>query len=263
VRELLPDFARDAAGALVRGTRTLARRAGVGPWAANAARLAQFADRHRGQRCFILGNGPSLARTDLEPLKREITFALNRGYLLREERGFASTYLVSINDLVLSQCAADIAALDLPRFLGWRARRCFAPDERIHFLDTRQTGANGFSRDIARQVFEGYTVTYVALQVAYYMGFDEVILIGVDHRFSTQGRPNRTVVSRGADPDHFSPAYFGQGFAWQLPDLARSERAYRRANEAFVAAGRTVRDATIGGHLAVFPKAEYASLFSR
>jgi len=261
VRERVPDFARDAAGALVRNVRALARRTGVGPWAANAARLAQFADAHRGRRCFILGNGPSLTRTELLPLRHEITFALNRGYLLRAERGFTATYLVSVNDLVLNQCANEIADLDMPRFISWRARKCFAPDPKIFFLDTRQTGANGFSRDITRQVFEGYTVTYVALQIAYYMGFDEVILIGVDHRFSTQGQPNRTIVSQGADPDHFSPAYFGQGFAWQLPDLARSERAYRRANAAFTAAGRTVRDATVGGNLAVFPKADYASLF--
>ena len=263
MREFVPDSVRDGVGALLRGARAVVRRAGVGPWAANAARLRQFTDLHRGRRCFILGNGPSLAQTDLEPLRGEISFALNRGYLLRTERGFTPTYLVAVNDLVLGQCAADLAGLDLPRFIGWRARRLFAPDPRIHFLDTRQTGANGFSRDITREVYEGYTVTYVALQLAYYMGFDDVILIGVDHRFATQGRPNRTVVSQGADRDHFSAAYFGPGFAWQLPDLARSERAYRRAHEAFVAAGRRVGDATIGGGLAVFPKVDYAGLFRR
>jgi hypothetical protein len=93
------------------------------------------------------------------------------------------------------------------------------------------------------------------------MGFDPVILIGVDHTFSSQGKPNTTIVSEGEDMDHFDPRYFGQGFRWQLPDLEMSERAYRLARQAFESAGRQVLDATIGGRLTVFPKVEYNSLF--
>ena len=53
-------------------------------------------------------------------------------------------------------------------------------------------------------MFEGSTVTYTALQLAYFMGCDPVILIGVDHNFTTPGQPNVTVVSSGDDPNHFS-----------------------------------------------------------
>ena len=56
-------------------------------------------------------------------------------------------------------------------------------------------------------------MTYVALQVAFYLGFEQVILIGVDHNFATKGKPNTTVVSQGDDPNHFNPAYFGKGFS--------------------------------------------------
>jgi hypothetical protein len=69
-------------------------------------------------------------------------------------------------------------------------------------------------------------------------------------------------VSSGEDRNHFSPNYFGKGFRWQLPDLETSEWAYRLADQAYLSAGRQVFDATIGGKLQVFPKVDYASLFS-
>ena len=33
--------------------------------------------RHAGQRCFVIGNGPSLNRQDLAPLRNEVTFVMN------------------------------------------------------------------------------------------------------------------------------------------------------------------------------------------
>jgi hypothetical protein len=99
------------------------------------------------------------------------------------------------------------------------------------------------------------------MQLAYHLGFQKVILIGVDHAFTTQGKPHETIVSQGDDHNHFSPNYFGRGFRWQLPDLETSEIAYRLARKAFEADGREILDATIGGKLTVFPKVDYASLF--
>jgi hypothetical protein len=110
-------------------------------------------------------------------------------------------------------------------------------------------------------LWEGATVTYVAMQMAYFMGFEEVILIGVDHNFKETGRPNQTVVSQGADRSHFDARYFGKDFRWQLPDLETSEFAYILAREAYAAAGRRILDATVGGKLDVFPKTTYESLF--
>jgi hypothetical protein len=216
---------------------------------------------HPGERCFIIGNGPSLRQTDLAKLEGEFTFGLNRIYLLFSEMGFSTSCLVSVNDLVLEQCAGELRALPLPQFITWRARHLFAVDPQTTFLDTDYTGQETFSTDVCRRVFEGFTVTYVALQLAFHMGFSEVILVGVDHSFTTQGTANQAILSQGDDPNHFSPDYFGKGFKWQLPDLAGSERAYLMARKAFEAAGRSVRDATIGGKLTVFPKVDYNSLF--
>ena len=214
---------------------------------------------------FIIGNGPSLKQTDLTKLKNEFTFGLNRIYLLFPELGFTTTYFVSINDLVIEQCASEILKLSMPKFLAWHSHRYFQNLQLSTFnvptfLYTTYTGPK-FARDMTRRVWEGATVTNVALQLAFYMGFQQVILIGVDHNFTSKGEANKTVVSTGDDPNHFSANYFGKGFRWQLPDLDTSEIGYQKARDAYRKAGREVLDATVGGKLTVFPKVDYNSLF--
>jgi len=265
VREFLPAGLRHAAGAMGWGVSYAFRQLNavllLSRWPENIKRLRAFHNLHLGQRCFILGNGPSLRQTDLRLLRKEFTFGLNRVYLLFSELGFTTTYLVAINSLVIRQCAHEIASLDIPHFVTWNLRKLFEKDTHALFVDTRFTDANGFSPDPTRRVFEGYTVTYVALQLAYFMGFSQVILVGVDHNFKTKGTPNRVVVSEGEDPNHFSTAYFGKGFRWQLPDLDNSERAYLLARQVYEKSGRSIVDATVGGKLNVFQKVDYLSLF--
>jgi hypothetical protein len=231
------------------------------PWRiASRRRLAALKDIHKGERCFVIGNGPSLRQTDLTRLRDEVSFGVNRIYLLFPELGFTTTYFLSMNDLVIEQCAEEIRALPIPKFLTWRSHRFFQPTEDTQFLYTSYTGPK-FARDVRGRLWEGATVTNVALQLAYHMGFSTVILIGVDHNFVTQGDANKTVTSQGDDPNHFASNYFGKGFKWQLPDLETSERAYRMAKVAYEADGRQILDATVGGKLTIFPKVDYTSLF--
>jgi glycosyltransferase involved in cell wall biosynthesis len=226
----------------------------------SARRIQEFRDTYKGQRCFIIGNGPSLRRMDLSPLRDEVTFGLNRIYLLFEELGFSTTFLASINRLVLEQAAHELTAVDSTVMLNWWSRHHVPPGRDPIYL--RVTSARPrFSKRADRGIWAGATVTFAALQLAYYMGFDEAILIGIDHSFAETGPPNAVVESSGPDQNHFSPNYFGKGFRWQLPDLAMSERAYELARAAYERAGRRVVDATVDGKLEVFPKVEFTSLF--
>lgn len=229
------------------------------------ARLGALRDQHRGERAFVIGNGPSLGRTDLLHLKNEFTFGLNRIYLMFPNLGFGTSCLVSVNDLVVQQCVTEMQALSIPRYFAWHSRRFFSPSSSPQALPTflyTTYESPSFSRDVRGRLWEGATVTYVALQLAFHMGFQQVILVGVDHDFARKGEANRIVVSEGDDPDHFSPSYFGKGFRWQLPDLATSEMAFTMARDAYAQAGREVIDATVGGKLTVFPKVVYNSLFT-
>jgi len=230
-------------------------------WMKNKQRLISWCNRFEGQRCFLVGNGPSLRNTDLSKLDDEFTFGMNRIYLAFDEYDFKTSCIVSVNDLVMEQCHQDLKTLDIPKFVTWRARKYFEAGPQTLFLDSDYTLPENFSGDATGRLFEGFTVTYVCLQLAFFMGFSEVILIGVDHNFVTKGEANKTVTSEGDDPNHFSASYFGKGFRWQLPDLEGSERAYRMALGAYQADGRQIFDATVNGKLTVFPKADYDRLF--
>lgn len=221
--------------------------------------LRQFKNKHRGERCFIIGNGPSLKRTDLSYLKPEFTFGLNRIYLLFDQIGFQTTYHVTVNRLVVEQFASEIKGVDCPKFVSWHNRDLVGSAENMTFI--LQKEHPDFYTDIENGLWDGTTVTYVALQLAYYMGFDPVILIGVDHYFKAQGEPHKTVTSQTDDHDHFAPNYFGSGTQWQLPDLATSERAYQLAKTQYERDNREVVDATVDGKLQLFRKVAYHSLF--
>lgn len=215
---------------------------------------------HLGEQCVIIGNGPSLRETDLTKLKNVFTFGMNRFYLAFQDLGFTTSCLLSVNDLVIEQCAQDFRALPLPVFVSWRGRKWIEPAANLHYLYTSYLLPR-FSIDASGRLWEGATVTFVAMQLAYYLGFKRLVLIGVDHNFTTKGTPNTTVVSTGDDPNHFNPAYFGKGFRWQLPDLETSELAYCMARDAYQKDGREIVDATVGGKLTVFPKVKYETLF--
>jgi hypothetical protein len=198
---------------------------------------------------------------DLSQLRAEVTFGLNRGHLLFPRIGGPTTYLVSVNRLVIEQSGAEMLATPCPKFFDWRNQALMQQD-RDDVIFVRTVHEPGFSMDIPRRgLWEGATVTYVAMQLAFHMGYREVVLIGVDHSFATQGPAHQQVTSTGADPNHFDPSYFGKGYRWQLPDLEMSEAAYTLARQAFEAAGGSIVDATVGGKLTIFPKADYVELF--
>ena len=228
---------------------------------ASMRRLRAFHKVHRGKRCFVLGNGPSLKRTDLSLLAGEFSFATNRIYLGFDESAFRPSYYVCCNELVVEQCASEIAQLEMPKFIAWHNRELIEYTRDMVFLWTRSGLRSWFYTDLAEGCWEGSTVTMVCLQLAYYMGFSEVVLVGVDHSYQFEGRPHEAVVSQGDDPNHFNANYFGKGFKWHLPDLQGSELSYRVARHMFELDGRRIVDATIGGKLQVFEKVDYYGLF--
>lgn len=224
------------------------------------SQISSFKDLHIGDRCIIIGNGPSLNKMDLSFLDNEITFGLNRIYLLFDKWKFRPTYYASVNPLVLEQSADEILKISAPKFISHKGVPFFPnPPKDLMFIKSLSQWI--FSTDPCVGLCEGWTVTYFAMQLAYYMGFREVILIGVDHHFTTQGSPNLEVTSTGPDPNHFSADYFGKGTRWHLPDLERSEKSYILAKNAFESANRRILDATVDGKLNIFPKIDYEKYF--
>lgn len=214
--------------------------------------LANLRNRHLGETCVIIGNGPSLKGMDLRQLSFAKTFCMNRGYLLWNEAGLTPDYFVAVNDLVIEQFHHEIAQLSCPLFIPWRHRRHFPACNRATFIEMRWQ--RRFFGNVSSGLWPGATVTFATLQLAFHMGFAKAILIGVDHRFAVDGPAHLEVLQQDDDLSHFSTNYFGRGVRWNLPDLLQSEYAYCLAKAAYEQDGRIVIDATKGGHLEVFPK---------
>lgn len=225
-------------------------------------KIIKFKNKHKGQRCVIIGNGPSLNQMDLSFLKNEFCFGLNKIYLGFEKWDFLPTYYVAVNSLVIEQSAKEIPAIPCPKFISNRGIPYLKPQEDIFFIKTHPDPQEKFCPDPTIAVHEGSTVTYVAMQLAYYMGFKTVILIGVDHHFVTQGEPHQEVTSQGTDINHFDPNYFGKGVRWHLPDLEGSEKFYKIAYAHYWINDRQIIDATLNGKCNIFPKQEYQELFN-
>ena len=223
-------------------------------------RLDGLKNRHIGQRAVLVANGPSLNHMDLAFLRREVTIGLNKIYLGLKKFGFYPRYFVAVNDKVIAQSALQINALNCVKFISDRNAHLVPESALTYHINTVNPPAR-FCRDIAQGVHEGWTVTYAALQVAYYLGFKEVIIIGMDHRYEYTGKPNETQWLDGSDPNHFSPDYFGGGQAWDNPDLANSEESYRIARAEFENVGQRIIDATHEGACTIFEKEDYRKLF--
>jgi len=166
---------------------------------------------------------------------------------------FRPSVIVAVNPHVIEQNDEFYNTTDIPLFLDSKGRKWVRFRDNVHFLHSAG-GYKSFARDCSISINQGHTVTYVAMQLAFHMGFKEVALVGCDHSYVTKGPANKTVISGKEDPSHFDPGYFAGGVKWQLPDITASELHYEIARDTFERYGRKIVNCTEGGRLEVFPR---------
>jgi glycosyltransferase involved in cell wall biosynthesis len=237
--------------------------------------IASFRDRHKGERLVVIGNGPSLNKLDLSKLKSEYTIGVNGIFYARDEMGFDPTYYVVEDTAVMAD--------NLEMIKAYQAGHKFFPsiyrdkvgkaDNVSYFMMNRGFYSPSspnfciprFSTDVTQQVFCGQSVTIINLQLAYHMGFSEIVLIGMDFSYVIPDDAEvdgNLITSAGDDPNHFHPDYFGKGKVWKDPKLDRVLASYSLAKRVFEADGRRIVNATVGGELHLFERVDYESLFS-
>ena len=225
--------------------------------------MKKFRDIHKGQTALIMGNGPSLDTVPRTLLERFISFGANSitlAYTHSDEcpknlKGFVANYLVAINPLVIEQNKVDI--LNYPALAFFLRAGSGLSGDRIYPLISTPPQ---FSYTPEQGIYEGFTVTYVSLQLAFFMGFSTVYLVGVDHNYSYQGEPNEENDKVEPDLNHFHPDYF-KGQKWNNPDLVNSTKAYAMAENAYRKAGREIINLPPNTALDVFEKGEYADVY--
>lgn len=241
---------------------------------ADTLKLRGLYNKHKGERCFIVGNGPSLNLMDLTKLKNDISIGVNGIFYKTDEMGYAPNYYVVEDSSVMKE--------NIARIIGVKAEAKFFPtiyhdlhpaDDNVHFFTMNRgfyepTSPNycvpRFSTDFSQRAFCGQSVTYINLQLAFYMGFTKVYLIGMDFSYvipPEHEKKGDIIKSTTDDPNHFNPNYFGKGKTWKDPKLDRVLQNYQMAKFAYECAGRSIINATVGGKLDLFDRAPFESLF--
>ncbi|RWY48111.1 6-hydroxymethylpterin diphosphokinase MptE-like protein [Mucilaginibacter gilvus] len=235
--------------------------------------LASLKNKYKGERCFIIGNGPSLNKMDLTKLKNEYTFGVNAIYLNYEKMQFHPTFYVVEDYLVAEDRASEINKYKGPKlkFFGSYLDYVLTKDENTIttnvLLNYDEPFTPFFTTNLVRSLGVGGSVTFMCLQLAYFLGFEKVYMIGFDHNYAIPKEANldtsTVIMSESDDVNHFSKDYFGKGYRWHDPKVDRMEMGFTKARDAFKKDSRNVWNATVGGHLDVFERVNYDDLFSK
>ncbi|MBR0035676.1 MAG: hypothetical protein IJP54_08360, partial [Synergistaceae bacterium] len=137
----------------------------------------------------------------------------------------------------------------------------------LRLIDNTQEGLC-FSDDISKCVYNGSTVTYFSIQCAVYMGFRQIILLGVDHSFAREQTKDGRITVNNDVKNHFqnyqTDDFWGNG----QKDEEAVVFPLDFATEAFVTAkhyadehGIEILNATRGGKLEVFKRVVFDTLF--
>ena len=218
----------------------------------NLLRIEGYKDLHRGERCFIVATGPSLEVTNLELIKGEILWGMNTLYTGLDRFGIKCKYWSVSDENIWWKHADHIVQVDSELLLShgaavaWMGQHIHAGAHRgvpptllmplSHVISGRYYDLGHFSKDPTQGLMMGGTVVIAnCLQMAYYMGFSEVYILGCDCDYSGKHRFDG-LKSWKKDPD---------------PDIGWSKtfEAYKLCRDAYEADGRKLYNATVGGKL--------------
>lgn len=160
----------------------------------------KFKNIHKGKRCFILGNGPSLSNVDFQSLSEEYVFTVNSSIRMPGYELLKSNYHIWA-DLAFFNLRKDInmnpkgilSDLEILR-KGGNKTECFVPivakgffkkyrtHLKMNYFSYKLKFDENFDKEInfTQHIPEFKNVVQYAIILAVYMGFQEIYLLGCD-----------------------------------------------------------------------------------
>jgi len=234
--------------------------------------ISIFKNIHKNERCFVIGNGPSINKMNLNLLKDEVTFCSNSFFLKFPELDFTPNYLTVEDSLVIDDNIENFNQLKkINKFYPFDQRNKLVKDDFSFFVEFRRVFQNNIYKNHFRFnnedeiFFWGGTVIYFSLQLAYYMGFKEIYLIGIDltYKIPKDAKIEKDIItSNSDDPNHFNPLYFGKGKKWHLPETERMQKSFDFAFKHLHKKNVKLYNSTVGGKLKNIPRRNFNSLFN-
>ena len=232
---------------------------------------------HAGKRCFIVGNGPSLKAQDITLLENEICIVTNRFFCHPDSGKIKPAYWI-LADPGFYQQPETLLRPALEAFTRTGIRTSlFVPSSGHHFYAQAQLGPSielhffryddtlnvnseiDFSRSIPQY---GQNVVAVGLMLAFHLGCSQIYLLGCDHDFMgfTEQEYQAQQIGHFYEQDKNAVKHLNWE-QWQAA-MARMTFEYRELHKYGAAHGREIFNATDKGHLELFPRVAYESLFS-
>lgn len=267
---------RQAVNPTSRRVSLLMRSAMFNRW--EKGRLTKFKDRHAGQCCWIIGNGPSLNETNVELLSDQFTFIVNGFILHKSCKALRPSYYIANNlrlmesDFFRYDILPELIDMEMTCFVNYKAKpmisRKFRKHEKIYYLLTTEQvllSDENYNLDVTKLLF-GSRVTVIVkavIPLAVYMGFKRIYLVGCDcdyynfennrrHFYREDVTENLAKLNRHAL--ELFPEYYKnpEETAKRLDDNFVYE--YRVASEFLKRLGVTITNCTVGGKLEVLPR---------
>lgn len=189
--------------------------------------ISEFKNCHEGERAFILGNGPSLNKIDLEKLDNEITFAVNKINLIFDETNWRPTYYVfddiRFDGFEFKPFIAESIEAATHTFINSSGRKFLENiDESVVFYDQKYDRYKEdikikelredvlksgdletiWSRNLENNICNFGTTISVPAQLANYMGCDKLYFLGCD--LYEPVKRSYKIFGNGDDPTDFT-----------------------------------------------------------
>ena len=217
-------------------------------------RLLQFKNAHEGDRCFIVATGPSLTLSDVEKLRNEWTFSMNSCVKFFDKTTWRPNFYMVMDPEVYTALYDKINSAELP-IVFYNAFSILSFEREgipikinswfMTYIKTKYSRKHpkqiGFSADAAKCLYDAHTTVYIAMQLAVYMGFKEIYLIGNDCDYTSGSQHSKL-----ASYELLSPTDAGDKI---MDD-------YKAAKERIESYGVKIYNATRGGKLEVFERVD-------
>ncbi len=231
-------------------------------------KLAKFRNIHCGEKCFIIGNGPSLRPEDLSMIHKAglASFAANRIYNIYDKTDWRPTYYFSEDMHVLKEIRENVEKyIEAPRFipihLKWYEE--LAVENAVYFkqLFGPNYAPDFLTDDIAKGVPCRGTVAVTCAQFAIYMGFKEIYLIGVDHNFSRMTDKDGNLIIDTTAKDHYGDVKNADENTKGIFNVDNATQSFMHLKDFAEARGVKIFNATRGGKLEVYPRVNIDDMF--
>ena len=229
----------------------------------NIKKLASYQDKHKGERVFLIGTGPSLKAEDLELLKDEYSIGCNMVYKIYSQTSWRPTYHCVTDRNYGIRLSEELSQkVTVPFFVpkSTYVRMKQHPQNSIWISDIYDQDIYEVTGDMLSYCRVQGTVMGFMIELAIFMGFEEIYLLGVDctSSFQAKGHFVKDYVPENLNKENEQRLKEDGNLTKEqaaAKSIDRSIAAYEIIQE-FVTRTKKAKvyNATRGGALEVFPR---------